>query len=66
MYKKPESQQQVNHHITVILSALTQSVAQIGQALSVYLPAADIDEVVDQLTLVNSHLSILDGLVNET
>lgn len=66
MYKPPTPQQQVNHHLVVVLSSLTESVAQIGQALSVHLPAANIDEVADQLTVVNSHLSILDGLVNET
>jgi hypothetical protein len=65
MYKSPTPQQQINHHLVTVLSGLTESVAQIGQALSVHLPIADIDEVADQLTVVNSHLSILDGLVNE-
>jgi hypothetical protein len=45
-----------------VLRGLTDCVAGIGVALSVHLPAADLDDVLDSLTVVQSKLNVLGRL----
>jgi hypothetical protein len=47
------------------LSQLTEAVAQIGQALSVHLPDADIDHTATMLTRVNNTLNVLERMIND-
>jgi hypothetical protein len=47
------------------LSQLTEAVAQIGQALSVHLPEADIDHTAMLLTSVSDTLNVLERMINE-
>ena len=47
------------------LSQLTEAVAQIGQALSVHLPDADIDHTAMMLTKVNNTLNVLERMIND-
>ena len=45
-----------------VLRGLTDCVAGIGVALSVHLSAADLDEVLESLTVVQSKLNVLGRL----
>jgi len=48
-----------------ILNDLTECMAQIGQALSVHLPDADINSVATTLTAVNRKLNVLERYIND-
>jgi hypothetical protein len=53
------------NQVWTTLSELTECIAQIGQALSVHLPAADIDRVAHLLTVTNGRLNVLERMIND-
>jgi hypothetical protein len=53
------------NQVWTVLNDLTECIAQIGQALSVHLPDADIDLVASRLVQTNNRLNVLERMIND-
>lgn len=52
------------NQVWTVLNDLTECIAQIGQALSVHLPDADIDSVAHKLIETNKRLNVIERMIN--
>jgi hypothetical protein len=53
------------NQVWTVLNDLTECIAQIGEALSVHLPNADIDRVASRLVETNTRLNVLERMIND-
>jgi hypothetical protein len=53
------------NQVWTVLNDLTECIAQLGEALSVHLPDADIDIVASRLSQTNNRLNVIERMIND-